>query len=298
LGGTETAISTSSARLKKPANVTITIDENHLRKVLKAQRPTDHSMNNLNNRINNHHGRLMAGRGGGPMSATIQSPRSFRSSAFVTSPNADFANMVSIGEVFDVFRSPTSPLYPAMIYANTGEDFDTIHQNNNNNSDLNDEGAQGSDGAGGFVGSVADLLEPPKMSKHAKVFHFGFTDSLLVSLGTLFAICFGAIMPMSAVIYGLVYSSFQQFQNGQLPVDEFQRRISEYCTYVGIMAAGLFVTGYLRSYCWMLAGIRQYIGIRKRLFRKMILLDIEWFDTEDLKPESNPRYLMRYSLSL
>ncbi|EGZ10289.1 multidrug resistance protein ABC superfamily [Phytophthora sojae] len=107
------------------------------------------------------------------------------------------------------------------------------------------------------------------------------TDKLLMAVGTLGAICAGALRPVMVLLFGSLINSFgstSEAGGGPSDISPSVNRVARNLTIVG--AVGL-ATAYLQVYCWTVTASRQSKRIRSLYVNAIVTKEIAWFDVNE-----------------
>lgn len=99
------------------------------------------------------------------------------------------------------------------------------------------------------------------------------TDKILMGFAFLFSVCQGIILPFIAFTTGDLTNALVQNN-----MDKIVSSISDkflIMIYVGI---SIFVAGYIAALFWNILSARQTQTVKKLYFRKLLILNIPWFD--------------------
>uniref|UniRef100_A0A9J8CMP2 Bile salt export pump n=1 Tax=Cyprinus carpio carpio TaxID=630221 RepID=A0A9J8CMP2_CYPCA len=100
----------------------------------------------------------------------------------------------------------------------------------------------------------------------------------MMIFGSLCAIVHGSAQPLMLLVFGMLTDTFIEYDielNELLDIEYEMTNFAYY--YVGI-GAGVFILGYLQISLWITAAARQIQIIRKMYFRKVMRMEIGWFD--------------------
>ncbi|CAK4611494.1 hypothetical protein AeMF1_018603 [Aphanomyces euteiches] len=95
-------------------------------------------------------------------------------------------------------------------------------------------------------------------------------DVLLMTLGVLLSIGFGAAMPIGSILFGNAINAFNPFDH---------RRVTEIALNYIYLALGQFVANFASAVCFSLSAERQMKAMRIACLRHIVYQDISWFDT-------------------
>jgi ATP-binding cassette subfamily B (MDR/TAP) protein 1 len=99
------------------------------------------------------------------------------------------------------------------------------------------------------------------------------TDKVLMAIGTVGCICFGACVPILHLLIGKVINEIYDKDSSKL-----QSNVNDLCVifcYVGIVAV---LSGILQVACWTYAGELQCQRLQDRYIRSIFSQDLNWFE--------------------
>eukprot|EP00644_Phytophthora_capsici_P003078 jgi/Phyca11/102840/e_gw1.7.158.1 len=99
-------------------------------------------------------------------------------------------------------------------------------------------------------------------------------DKFLVAVGIVTTGINGALLPLMAIIFGDVLSGF-----AKVPID--MDMVNTAALNFALIAAGLFVTDYLSYVSFYYSAERQMKALRSEALKRMLYLDISWYDQND-----------------
>ncbi|EGE85851.1 ABC a-pheromone efflux pump AtrD [Blastomyces dermatitidis ATCC 18188] len=119
----------------------------------------------------------------------------------------------------------------------------------------------------------------PAKHKWTSLFHFTSRKHVLfLSLGSLFTIGAGVLVPLLALPLGRIFGAFSRFGEGSLTSTELIYAISAQCVY--FLALGIIIwllqTGHFSF--WIAFGELQAKNARERSFVELLKKDISWFE--------------------
>uniref|UniRef100_A0A8C1JKT2 Bile salt export pump n=1 Tax=Cyprinus carpio TaxID=7962 RepID=A0A8C1JKT2_CYPCA len=100
----------------------------------------------------------------------------------------------------------------------------------------------------------------------------------MMIFGSICAMIHGSAQPLMLLVFGMLTDTFIEYDielNELLDIEYEMTNFAYY--YVGI-GAGVFILGYLQISLWITAAARQIQIIRKMYFRKVMRMEIGWFD--------------------
>jgi len=100
-------------------------------------------------------------------------------------------------------------------------------------------------------------------------------DWILIILGSIAALVNGAGMPLFSLLFGEIADDFGPNNSPDDVVDAAGDLALKFLA-VGV---GSFIASYLSFACWMIAGERQAIRIRKKYFKSLLSQEIAFFDS-------------------
>jgi len=100
-------------------------------------------------------------------------------------------------------------------------------------------------------------------------------DWLLIFIGSIASIANGTAFPLYSILFGNIADEFGPGNSADAVVDA-AAKISLKLMGVGI---GVIIASYVSISCWMIAGERQAIRIRKQYFKSLLSQDIAFFDS-------------------
>uniref|UniRef100_A0A3P9NLT8 ABC transmembrane type-1 domain-containing protein n=1 Tax=Poecilia reticulata TaxID=8081 RepID=A0A3P9NLT8_POERE len=105
-------------------------------------------------------------------------------------------------------------------------------------------------------------------------------DKLMIVVGSLCALIHGSASPLMLLVYGMMTNTFVAYelevQELKDPNKESQMTMFAYY-YIGI-GLGVLIVSYFQIVFWVSAAARQTHKIRKTYFRKVMQMEIGWFD--------------------
>jgi ATP-binding cassette subfamily B (MDR/TAP) protein 1 len=99
------------------------------------------------------------------------------------------------------------------------------------------------------------------------------TDMVLMILGTLGAMCFGASIPVLHVLVGDIINEVTKKD-----VSNLQKKVNDVCIIYCYVGLGALIAGFLQVVCWTYAGERQMQRLQDQYVRAIFSQDISWFD--------------------
>uniref|UniRef100_A0A8D2NGI8 Bile salt export pump n=1 Tax=Zonotrichia albicollis TaxID=44394 RepID=A0A8D2NGI8_ZONAL len=155
------------------------------------------------------------------------------------------------------------------------------------------------------------LQSPPYVIKHVKYFRFSSsTEILMMVAGSLCAIVHGVAQPAVLLVFGAMADTFIEYDiemqelknpnktcvnntivwiNGTIYHNEknatircglldIEQEMTKFAGYYAGIGCAILVLGYLQICFWVMSAARQIQKIRKAYFRKVMRMDIGWFD--------------------
>uniref|UniRef100_A0A671WRE3 ATP-binding cassette, sub-family B (MDR/TAP), member 11a n=1 Tax=Sparus aurata TaxID=8175 RepID=A0A671WRE3_SPAAU len=101
-------------------------------------------------------------------------------------------------------------------------------------------------------------------------------DTVMMVVGGLCALVHGAASPLMLLVYGMMTDTFVTAENETVVDIEAQMTMFAYY-YIGI-GLGVLIVSYFQIFFWVSAAARQIQRIRKTYFRKIMRMEIGWFD--------------------
>ncbi|ORX45308.1 p-glyco protein [Hesseltinella vesiculosa] len=109
-----------------------------------------------------------------------------------------------------------------------------------------------------------------------KLFRFATaTDWLLITVAILASCASGAVLPVSAIVFG------QYLRTVATSLENINTMLDNVLPLIYVMAymgMGLFISGYLAQTCWIISGESQTRRIRFKYLHSVLRQDIAWFD--------------------
>uniref|UniRef100_A0A8C7N2L8 ATP-binding cassette, sub-family B (MDR/TAP), member 11a n=1 Tax=Oncorhynchus kisutch TaxID=8019 RepID=A0A8C7N2L8_ONCKI len=125
--------------------------------------------------------------------------------------------------------------------------------------------------------AVQNQTEKKKVSVPFLPFRFAtWKDTLMMVVGGLCALVHGAASPLMLLVYGMMTNTFLSIHFFYRVDIEAQMTMFAYY-YVGI-GLGVLIVSYFQIALWVSAAARQIQRIRKTYFRKVMRMEIGWFD--------------------
>ncbi|XP_024195312.2 ABC transporter B family member 21 [Rosa chinensis] len=101
-------------------------------------------------------------------------------------------------------------------------------------------------------------------------------DYLLMSVGTISAIGNGLCMPLMAIVFGDLLTSFLETGNNKRVADAVSKVALKYV----YLALGGAAAAFLQMSCWMVTGERQAARLRSLYLKTILRQDVSYFDQE------------------
>uniref|UniRef100_A0A8C2AK09 Bile salt export pump n=1 Tax=Cyprinus carpio TaxID=7962 RepID=A0A8C2AK09_CYPCA len=118
-----------------------------------------------------------------------------------------------------------------------------------------------------------------KKNQPSVLFRFASCREICMMIfGSICAMIHGSAQPLMLLVFGMLTDTFIEYDielNELLDIEYEMTNFAYY--YVGI-GAGVFILGYLQISLWITAAARQIQIIRKMYFRKVMRMEIGWFD--------------------
>ncbi|XP_061995041.1 ABC transporter B family member 21-like isoform X2 [Rosa rugosa] len=135
-----------------------------------------------------------------------------------------------------------------------------------------------------MVGSNENRLDTSKSKEDGtktvplyKLFSFADSmDYLLMSVGTISAIGNGLCMPLMAIVFGDLLTSFLETGNNKRVADAVSKVALKYV----YLALGGAAAAFLQMSCWMVTGERQAARLRSLYLKTILRQDVSYFDQE------------------
>ena len=111
---------------------------------------------------------------------------------------------------------------------------------------------------------------------------FGFTTRkhIPVLLGGLITACIAAIiLPLFAVVYGLIFRAYIDYGAGKIDNDKLLGSVTKYCIILGGITSLSWITNSFCVFSFLTFGELQARSARNRIFEALIKKDMTWFDT-------------------
>uniref|UniRef100_A0A663MJ43 Bile salt export pump n=1 Tax=Athene cunicularia TaxID=194338 RepID=A0A663MJ43_ATHCN len=108
---------------------------------------------------------------------------------------------------------------------------------------------------------------------------FRFSSSmeiLMMVLGGFCAIVHGAAQPAVLLVFGAMADTFIEYDIEMLL--DIEQEMTKFAGYYAGIGCAVLMLGYLQICFWVMAAARQIQKIRKAYFRKVMRMDIGWFD--------------------
>ncbi|KAG9238241.1 ABC transporter-like protein [Amylocarpus encephaloides] len=102
-----------------------------------------------------------------------------------------------------------------------------------------------------------------------------------VVFGVICSTAAGATQPISAIIFGRIFSEMTKFGSGKQTGPELLSNIGVWCTALAIIGAGAWVVQGASLSAWMTFGESQARVVRKEVFESMLEKELEWYDLRE-----------------
>uniref|UniRef100_A0A803V7Q5 Bile salt export pump n=1 Tax=Ficedula albicollis TaxID=59894 RepID=A0A803V7Q5_FICAL len=102
------------------------------------------------------------------------------------------------------------------------------------------------------------------------------TEILMMVAGSLCAIVHGVAQPAVLLVFGAMADTFIEYDIEMLL--DIEQEMTRFAGYYAGIGCGILVLGYLQICFWVMSAARQIQKIRKAYFRKIMRMDIGWFD--------------------
>uniref|UniRef100_A0A8B9TRG0 Bile salt export pump n=1 Tax=Anas platyrhynchos TaxID=8839 RepID=A0A8B9TRG0_ANAPL len=115
--------------------------------------------------------------------------------------------------------------------------------------------------------------------KHGDYLSFRFSspmEILMMAVGSFCAILHGAAQPGVLLVFGAMADTFIEYDIEMLL--DIEQEMTKFAGYYAGIGCAVLVLGYLQICLWVMAAARQTQKIRKAYFRKVMRMDIGWFD--------------------
>uniref|UniRef100_A0A8B9NU20 ABC transmembrane type-1 domain-containing protein n=1 Tax=Apteryx owenii TaxID=8824 RepID=A0A8B9NU20_APTOW len=129
-----------------------------------------------------------------------------------------------------------------------------------------------------------------------KAFRFSSSmEILMMTVGSFCAILHGAAQPAMLLVFGAMADTFIEYdiemteENFLVPpifitffsprrLLDIEQEMTKFAGYYAGIGCAVLVLGYLQICFWVMAAARQMQKIRRAYFRKVMRMDIGWFD--------------------
>uniref|UniRef100_A0A8D0G071 Bile salt export pump n=1 Tax=Strix occidentalis caurina TaxID=311401 RepID=A0A8D0G071_STROC len=101
-------------------------------------------------------------------------------------------------------------------------------------------------------------------------------EILMMALGSFCAIVHGAAQPAVLLVFGAMADTFIEYDIEMLL--DIEQEMTKFAGYYAGIGCAVLMLGYLQICFWVMAAARQIQKIRKAYFRKVMRMDIGWFD--------------------
>uniref|UniRef100_A0A8C3JTZ9 Bile salt export pump n=1 Tax=Calidris pygmaea TaxID=425635 RepID=A0A8C3JTZ9_9CHAR len=118
-----------------------------------------------------------------------------------------------------------------------------------------------------------------RMHQNLKINIFRFSSSmeiLMMAVGSFCAVVHGAAQPAVLLVFGAMADTFIEYDIEMLL--DIEQEMTKFAAYYGGIGCAVLLLGYLQICFWVMAAARQIQKIRKAYFRKVMRMDIGWFD--------------------
>uniref|UniRef100_A0A8D0G3B9 Bile salt export pump n=1 Tax=Strix occidentalis caurina TaxID=311401 RepID=A0A8D0G3B9_STROC len=117
-------------------------------------------------------------------------------------------------------------------------------------------------------------------------------EILMMALGSFCAIVHGAAQPAVLLVFGAMADTFIEYDiemqelkdpgktcvNNTIVLLDIEQEMTKFAGYYAGIGCAVLMLGYLQICFWVMAAARQIQKIRKAYFRKVMRMDIGWFD--------------------
>uniref|UniRef100_A0A8C3JX11 Bile salt export pump n=1 Tax=Calidris pygmaea TaxID=425635 RepID=A0A8C3JX11_9CHAR len=101
-------------------------------------------------------------------------------------------------------------------------------------------------------------------------------EILMMAVGSFCAVVHGAAQPAVLLVFGAMADTFIEYDIEMLL--DIEQEMTKFAAYYGGIGCAVLLLGYLQICFWVMAAARQIQKIRKAYFRKVMRMDIGWFD--------------------
>uniref|UniRef100_A0A8B9W219 Bile salt export pump n=1 Tax=Anas zonorhyncha TaxID=75864 RepID=A0A8B9W219_9AVES len=103
-------------------------------------------------------------------------------------------------------------------------------------------------------------------------------EILMMAVGSFCAILHGAAQPGVLLVFGAMADTFIEYDIEMQELLDIEQEMTKFAGYYAGIGCAVLVLGYLQICLWVMAAARQTQKIRKAYFRKVMRMDIGWFD--------------------
>uniref|UniRef100_A0A8C4V954 Bile salt export pump n=1 Tax=Falco tinnunculus TaxID=100819 RepID=A0A8C4V954_FALTI len=101
-------------------------------------------------------------------------------------------------------------------------------------------------------------------------------EILMMAVGSFCAIVHGAAQPAVLLVFGAMADTFIEYDIEMLL--DIEQEMTKFAGYYAGIGCAVLVLGYIQICFWVMAAARQIQKMRKAYFRKVMRMDIGWFD--------------------
>ena len=91
----------------------------------------------------------------------------------------------------------------------------------------------------------------------------------------------GASQPITAILYGKLFTEITRFGIGQLTAQQFLHNVSIWCSALAIAAGGSWIVHGASLSSWMVFGELQAKSARTEIFNSMLEKELQWYDSKE-----------------
>jgi ATP-binding cassette subfamily B (MDR/TAP) protein 1 len=95
------------------------------------------------------------------------------------------------------------------------------------------------------------------------------------------SIAAGAAQPVTAILYGKLFTEITEFGTGSLTPQQFLNNVSIWCSALAIAAGGAWVVNGASLSSWMVFGELQAKSARMKIFESMLKKELQWYDLRE-----------------
>jgi ATP-binding cassette subfamily B (MDR/TAP) protein 1 len=122
-------------------------------------------------------------------------------------------------------------------------------------------------------------LDNESLPKKNVLTYAALSDRIILSVSSICAILAGALNPLVPVIYGLLVSVFDGFENGTVEASELRSKIATFSMYYVYLSIALFVLTYVATVGFYYAGDRIARALRTAYLSAILRQNMAFFDT-------------------